>query len=208
MGNNHLTANFYRREDTVQIAKELLGKLLVTNFNGIRTSGRITETEAYKAPEDKACHAYLNRNTHRTKTMFMAGGVAYIYLCYGIHHLFNIVTGPEGVAHAVLIRAIEPVEGIPIMQNRRGAMAVKPQLTAGPGVMSRALGLHKQYDALSLHADDSLFWIEDAPLLPSSKVVATPRIGIDYAEECIDWPWRFYERDNRWVSKHRKPANT
>jgi DNA-3-methyladenine glycosylase len=204
MGNNRLKANFYRREDTVQIAKELLGKLLVTNFNGIRTSGRITETEAYKAPEDKACHAYLNRNTKRTKTMFMAGGVVYIYLCYGIHHLFNIVTGPEGSAHAVLIRAVEPMEGLAVMQERRGFTSVKPQLTAGPGVMSKAFGLHKQYDALSLHADDSMFWIEDANSLSSQQIVATPRIGIDYAEESIDWPWRFYERDSRWVSKYRK----
>jgi len=201
---NRLTTDFFQREDTVQIAKELLGKLLVTNFNGIRTSGRITETEAYKAPEDKACHAYLNRNTKRTKTMFLAGGVAYIYLCYGIHHLFNVVTGPVGSAHAVLIRAIEPVDGITIMQERRGGMAVKPQLTAGPGVMSKALALHKQYDALSLCMSDSLFWIEAEAVLPPNQIVATPRIGIDYAEESIDWPWRFYENGNRWVSKRRK----
>lgn len=204
MENDRLNADFYRREDTVQIAKELLGKLLVTNFNGMITSGRITETEAYKAPEDKACHAYLNRNTKRTKTMFMAGGVAYIYLCYGIHHLFNVVTGPAGAAHAVLIRAIEPVDGIALMQQRRGLAAFKPQLSAGPGVMSKALGLYKQYDAISLHAEDSPIWIADAPVLSEERVVASPRIGIDYAEECIDWPWRFYERDNPWVSKSRK----
>lgn len=204
MTNNRLKANFYRREDTVQIAKELLGKLLVTNFNGIRTSGRITETEAYKAPEDKACHAYLNKNTKRTKTMFLAGGVAYIYLCYGIHHLFNVVTGPEGSAHAVLIRAVEPVEGLTIIQKRRGGMAVKPQLTAGPGVMSKALALHKHYDALSLHEDNSLFWIENAKSLAPNQIIASPRIGIDYAEECVDWPWRFHINGNRWVSKRRK----
>ncbi|PSR11546.1 MAG: DNA-3-methyladenine glycosylase [Bacteroidetes bacterium] len=198
-----LTAAFFRREDTVQIAKDLLGKVIVTEFNGLCTSGRIVETEAYRAPEDKACHAYLNRNTNRTKTMFLAGGVAYIYLCYGIHHLFNVVTGPVGAAHAVLVRAVEPVSGLAIMQERRGLSHAKPQLTAGPGVMSRALGLHRQYDGISLVAATSPVWIEDQPILAEEKISAGPRIGIGYAEECISWPWRFYERNNQWVSKPR-----
>ncbi|WP_367392779.1 DNA-3-methyladenine glycosylase [Lewinella sp. LCG006] len=199
-----LSAGFYRREDTVQIAKELLGKVIITEFNGLRTSARIVETEAYKAPEDKACHAYLNRNTKRTSTMFLPGGVAYIYLCYGIHHLFNVVTGPEGAAHAVLIRAVEPITGIETMLQRRGLEKLKPQLSAGPGVMSKALGIEKQYDAISLTAPAGLIRIADAPDLADSEIIAGPRVGIDYAEECVDWPWRFYQRDSRWVSKTRK----
>lgn len=199
-----LSADFYRREDTVQIAKELLGKVIITEFNGLLTSARIVETEAYKAPEDKACHAYLNRNTKRTRTMFLPGGVAYIYLCYGIHHLFNVVTGSEGAAHAVLIRAVEPLTGLATMLERRGMEKLKPQLSAGPGVMSKALGIEKQFDALSLTEPAGLIRIADAPVLNASEIIAAPRVGIDYAEECVDWPWRFYQRDSRWVSKTRK----
>lgn len=199
-----LSAEFYHREDTVQIAKELLGKVIITEFNDLLTSARIVETEAYKAPEDKACHAYLNRNTKRTSTMFLPGGVAYIYLCYGIHHLFNVVTGPEGAAHAVLIRAVEPLIGQETMLQRRGLEKLKPQLSAGPGVMSKALGIEKQYDAISLTEPAGLIRIADAPILTDAEIIAGPRIGIDYAEECVDWPWRFYQRDSLWVSKTRK----
>lgn len=198
-----LAADFYQREDTVQIAKDLLGKILITEFDGQRTAGRIVETEAYKAPEDKACHAYLNRNTKRTKTMFLPGGVAYIYLCYGIHHLFNVVTGPEGSAHAVLIRGLEPIEGVDQMMLRRKHDRLKPQLTAGPGVMSMAMGIHKRYDATSLLEPESPIWIEDAPPLDPKELKAGPRIGVDYAEECAAWPWRFYQNDCRWVSRPR-----
>lgn len=198
-----LSADFYLREDTVQIAKDLLGKVLVTTFNNQRTAGRIVETEAYKAPEDKACHAYLNRNTKRTKTMFLPGGVAYIYLCYGIHHLFNVVTGPEGAAHAVLVRGLEPMEGQDIMLERRKLDRIKPQLTAGPGVMSMAMGIHKRYDAISLTDAEGPIWIEDAPNLAADNIQAGPRIGIDYAEECAAWPWRFFQKDSRWVSRPR-----
>lgn len=198
-----LSADFYLREDTVQIAKDLLGKVLVTTFNNQRTAGRIVETEAYKAPEDKACHAYLNRNTKRTKTMFLPGGVAYIYLCYGIHHLFNVVTGPEGAAHAVLVRGLEPMEGQDIMLERRKLDRIKPQLTAGPGVMSVAMGIHKRYDAISLTDAEGPIWIEDAPNLAADNIQAGPRIGIDYAEECAAWPWRFFQKDSRWVSRPR-----
>lgn len=202
LDHNILDAPFYQREDTVQIARDLLGKVLVTTMAGTFTTGRIVETEAYKAPEDKACHAYLNRNTKRTKTMFLAGGVAYIYLCYGIHHLFNVVTGPEGSAHAVLVRAIEPLDGIDVMIERRGLTSLKPQLTAGPGVMSQALGLHKQYDSCSLLAGkSSVYIVDDGYTLPSDMVYAGPRIGIDYAEECVDWPWRFAVYNNKWVSR-------
>lgn len=197
-----LTANFYQREDTVQLARELLGCHLVTRIDGQHTAGRIVETEAYKAPEDKACHAYLNRNTRRTRTMFLPGGVAYIYLCYGIHHLFNVVTGPAGAAHAILVRAVEPLEGMELMRARRGHDKIGKRLTAGPGTLSQALGLHKDFDGASLTAPDSLIWIENAPApIPAHDIVSAPRIGVDYAEECAAWPWRFFVADSKWVSK-------
>lgn len=199
-----LTLDFYKREDTTQIAKDLLGMHLVTNFNGEKTIGRIVETEAYKAPEDKACHAYNNRRTKRTETMFLLGGSAYIYLCYGIHHLFNVVTGPENAAHAVLIRALEPVEGIDIMLRRRKMAILKPQLSAGPGVMSMAMGLNRSMDATSL-LGDQFIWIEEVNnRLTEDEIVCSPRIGVDYAEECAAWPWRFHIKNNTWVSKTRK----
>ena len=131
-----LPKSFYTRTDVVQISKDLLGKHLVTNFDGQRTVGKIVETEAYRAPDDKACHAHLNRFTKRTQVMFEEGGVAYVYLCYGIHHLFNIVTAKEGMAHAILVRGIEPVENVELMMERRGMDKLKTQLTAGPGVLS------------------------------------------------------------------------
>lgn len=198
-----LTADFYLREDTVQIAKDLLGKILITEFDNQRTTGRIVETEAYKAPDDKACHAYQNRLTNRTKTMFLAGGVAYVYLCYGIHHLFNVVTGPEGAAHAVLIRGLEPLEGEQTMLSRRKLDRIKPQLSAGPGVMSKAMGIKTDHDGTSFLKPESTIWIEDAPALDKEEVLAGPRIGVGYAEECAAWPWRFYQKDSKWVSRPR-----
>lgn len=199
-----LNLDFYQREDVVQLSQELLGKVIVTNIDNQITSGIIVETEAYKAPEDKACHAYLNRNTNRTKVMFEAGGVAYIYLCYGIHHLFNIVTGKEGMAHAILVRGIEPIEGIQTMLDRRNMPKIKRNLTAGPGVLSKALGLTK---ALTGHAltNSSTMWIEDRGYsFTSDEIIASPRVGIDYAGEY--WknvPWRFRIKDSKWTSKHK-----
>lgn len=195
-----LTKDFFQREDTVQIAKDLLGKHLVTNFEGQITIGRVTETEAYKAPEDKACHAYNNRRTKRTETMFLEGGVAYVYLCYGIHHLFNVVTGPKESAHAVLIRAVEPVEGVELMMKRRKKVILKPQLSAGPGVMSEAMGIKRSMDTTSLLGDATI-WLEDASeKLLDKEIVSSPRIGVDYAEECASWLWRFYIKNSTWVS--------
>ena len=193
---------FYQRTDVVELSKELLGKVLVTEFDGSTTAGMIVETEAYRAPDDKACHAHLNRYTERTKVMFAEGGLAYVYLCYGIHHLFNVVTGQKGMAHAILIRAIEPLEGIEQMLERRGFEQLKPQLTAGPGVMSKALGIHKSMTGSSLVDPASSMYIEDRGItIPPEEIIASPRVGIDYAEECAEWPWRFRIRNNRWTSK-------
>ena len=132
-----LSEAFYRRKDVVKIAQELLGKVLVTNFGGVRTSGIIVETEAYAGATDKASHAYKSRRTARTEVMYMNGGTAYVYLCYGIHHLFNVVTNIQDEPHAILIRAIEPLEGIDAMLARRGKEVLQPLLTAGPGALSR-----------------------------------------------------------------------
>lgn len=199
---NRLPKSFYTRSDVVQISKDLLGKYLVTNFDNTKTVGKIVETEAYRAPDDKACHAHLNRFTERTKVMFEEGGVAYIYLCYGIHHLFNIVTGEKGMAHAVLVRAVEPIENIPAMLARRGMENLKPQLTSGPGIASKALGITKQWTGVSLIAADSPIWIEDRNFsVPESEIIASPRVGIDYAEECALWDWRFRIKGNKFTSK-------
>ena len=196
-----LPLEFYTREDVVAVAKELLGKELVTNFDGQLTSGIITETEAYRAPDDRACHAYNNRRTPRTEIMFHQGGCAYIYLCYGIHHLFNVVTGPKDMAHAVLIRAIEPLRGMDIMQERRGQVSkpVKTSLTTGPGAMSQALGLHYRLTGQDLMDNKSAVWIEDSAFeFKSNNIASGKRIGVDYAGVCAEWPWRFWLKNSKW----------
>lgn len=197
-----LPPSFYRQSEVVEIARELLGKYIFTRIDGRLSGGRIVETEAYRAPEDKASHAYNNRKTKRTSVMFEAGGVAYVYLCYGIHHLFNIVTGVAGEAHAVLVRAVEPTHNLPLLLKRRGFERLRPQLTAGPGVLTKALGITTDYTGISLTAPDSPIWLEEETAAgPSPNIVAAPRIGIDYAGECAHWPWRFYLDDSPYVSK-------
>lgn len=190
--NKRLPRSFFLNKDVVAISRQLLGKYLITNIDGQYTAGRIIETEAYQAEGDKACHAYNNRRTKRTEVMFWQGGTAYVYLCYGIHHLFNIVTGPKENAQAVLIRAITPIDNLPMMLERRNFTVNKPQLTAGPGVMSKALGIHRTHSGMDLCQADSKIWVEDrGTIIQSKEITASPRVGIDYAEECISWPWRF-----------------
>jgi len=192
---------FYIREDVVQISKDLLGKVLVTNFDGQLTAGKIVETEAYRAPDDKACHAYQNLHTKRTATMFKEGGIAYVYLCYGIHHLFNVVTAKDGMAHAILIRAIEPLDNTALMLHRRNKTKVNRQLTGGPGVMSKALGITTAYTGISLLSDESPIWIEDRGIeIADENVIASPRVGVDYAEEGALWNWRFRIVDSKFTS--------
>ncbi|MEM1120969.1 MAG: DNA-3-methyladenine glycosylase [Bacteroidota bacterium] len=196
-----LPKSFYTRQDVVQISKDLLGKVIVTNFANQRTAGKIVETEAYRAPDDKACHAYNNRLTERTKIMFAEGGTAYVYLCYGIHHLFNVVTATEGVAHAVLIRAVEPLENVALMLERRNKTKINRQLTGGPGVMSKALGITTAFTGISLLEPNSPVWLEDRGFLIEEKdIIASPRVGVDYAEECALWDWRFRIKDSKWTS--------
>lgn len=193
-----LSLSFYQDEDVVGISKALLGKHLYSFFDGQLTAGRIVETEAYKGPEDKASHAFGNRRTQRTETMFQAGGVAYVYLIYGIHQMFNVVTGPAEVPHAVLIRGIEPLEGIDIMLERRQRPQLEFKLTAGPGSLAKAMGFHKRQSGTSLLGDQ--IWIEDQPILPDRDIIESPRVGIDYAEEWIAMPWRFRMKGSKWTS--------
>jgi len=174
---------------------------LCTRIGGIYTAGKIVETEAYRAPEDKASHAYQNRRTKRTETIFSPGGVAYIYLCYGIHHLFNIVTGQKDQAHAILIRGIEPVEGIEHMLSRRKMTKIQPRISNGPGILSKALGITTKLDGQALYTKDQI-WIEKGKnVVSDAEIVASPRVGVDYAEECAEWPWRFRIKGNPYCSR-------
>jgi DNA-3-methyladenine glycosylase len=194
-----LPPDFYQRPNVVKIARELLGKALFTNIDGVITGGLIVETEAYSWKE-KGCHAYSGRKTQRNAIMFSKGGFAYVYLCYGMHHLFNVVTNVEGVADAVLIRALEPIAGIPEMQIRRGNLQSQFHLTSGPGKLSKALGIDRSMNGKSLL--DNEVWIEDVGRkIASVNIEASARIGIDYAEEDAKLPWRFTIRENAWVSK-------
>lgn len=202
-----LPLSFYQQPDVLAISKALLGKVLVSNFQGKITAGIIVETEAYCGPTDKASHAYNNRRTARTETMFAAGGVAYVYLCYGIHHLFNIVTGVADVPHAVLLRALEPLDGIEIMRQRRKQKLLKPNLTGGPGVLTQALGITTKHDGEPLTGGK--IWIEDRGIkIPVRKIQAAPRVGIAYAQEFVDKPWRFFIKDNPWVSTYNARKQT
>ncbi len=190
---------FYLEKNVLKVAKALLGKVLVTEIEGVRTSGRIVETEAYNGAADRASHAFNNRRTQRTEIMFGEGGAAYVYLCYGIHHLFNVVTNLQEVPHAVLVRGLEPLEGIPDMLHRTGKQRVDYTLTAGPGSLSRALGISTALTGQSLLG--SRIWIEDAPAIPPKDIVAGTRVGVAYAMEDAYLPYRFWIRGNKWVSK-------
>lgn len=198
-----LTSEWYQIQDVTLAAKRLLGKVVVTEFNGLRTSGIIVETEAYNGIYDKACHAFGNRRTPRTEVMYAGGGVAYVYLCYGIHHLFNVVTNRKGVPDAVLIRAIEPLEGIEIMLERRKMPQLKRTLTSGPGVLSSAMGISTCSSGAALSKESGI-WIEDHGITYSeNELQAGPRIGVAYAEEHALLPWRFSVKKNPWVSSSK-----
>lgn len=196
-----LQKDFYLPDDVVQIAKDLLGKFLITEIEGERTVGKIVETEAYRAPEDKASHAYSNRRTPRTEVMFAEGGTAYVYICYGIHHLFNVVTNVAGIPHAVLIRAIEPVENVELMLLRRGMEILKPKLTAGPGALAQAMGITTIYSGIDLTSENSPIWLEDRKVIvEEQEIIASPRVGLSTAAEWTPIPWRFRVRDSIWTS--------
>ena len=203
MKNNYkkLEREFFLRDDVVEISKNLLGKILITKFNNVQTSGMIVETEAYRAPEDKASHAYNNRKTARTEVMYNIGGTVYVYLIYGMYHLFNIVTAEEGLPHAVLIRAIEPLENTDLMQNRRKVEKLTPNLTSGPGKLTIALGINGKHNGLDLCNNDEVYIEDRGILIRDDNMIAGPRVGVSYAEECADWPYRFRIKKNNCPSK-------
>lgn len=195
-----LPLSYYLQEDVVSLSKDLLGKFLFTNIHdeGI-TGGMIVETEAYAGAIDKASHAHGNRMTNRTKVMYEEGGVAYVYFIYGMYNLFNIITNSHGIAHAILIRAIEPAEGIDIMLRRRKMDALKRNLTAGPGTLTQALGITREQNGISLLEDT--IWLEDRGVhIKEKDVIASPRVGVAYAEEHAELPWRFRIKGNKWTS--------
>jgi DNA-3-methyladenine glycosylase len=195
-----LPLSFYQRNDVVQIAKELLGKILVTKWDGIETSGRIVEVEAYNGVIDKASHASGGRRTNRNEVMYGKGGMAYVYLCYGIHHLFNVVTNEMETPHAILIRALEPLKGIDTMLKRTSKKKLDYTLTRGPGNVSKALGIFfKKHSGLSLLSKD-LFIAEDDFALNKRDMAASPRMGVDYAGDDAKLPYRFYIKGNPFVS--------
>lgn len=195
-----LPHSFYKRNDVVQVSRELIGKRLCTCINDVKTSGIIVETEAYNGRTDAACHAYPDVRTKRTETLYGPPGKAYIYLCYGIHHLFNIVTNTEGKADAILIRAIEPDSGIDVMLDRRGIAKLKPQISNGPGKLSQALGITTKLDKTDL--SENVIWVEEGKSsIAEEQINASPRIGVDYAGEDAKLPWRFTLKSSKWLSK-------
>jgi len=196
---SRLAVSFYERADVLQVAKELIGKVIVTHFNKTLTAARIVEKEAYKGVTDKASHAYNNRRTARTEVMFGNPAFCYVYLCYGIHHLFNVVTNTEENPHAVLIRAIEPVSGIDQMLLRTGKIKFDHTLTKGPGNVSKALGIFTAHSGWNLLSDE-IFIADDGKKYTSADIIATPRIGVDYAAEDALLPYRFVVKDNPFVS--------
>jgi DNA-3-methyladenine glycosylase len=194
-----LPREFYTRSNVVTVARELLGKLLVVPAaRGRRVSGKIVEVEAYRGPHDRAAHSYGGRRTKRTETMYGVGGTAYVFFVYGMYYQFNVVTGAAETPHAVLIRAVEPVEGIEQMRKRRQGQP-DHNLSNGPGKLCIALGIDRQLDAADLLGHT--VWIEDGEKIPRSQIAAGPRVGIDYAEDWVDKPWRFWIRDNACVSR-------
>lgn len=194
-----LPADFYQGKNVVRIAQQLIGKALFTNVGGVVTGGIIVETEAYSWKE-RGSHAYAARKTPRNAIMFEKGGHTYVYLCYGMHYLFNVVTNVAGTADAVLIRALEPLTGMEEMKLRRGNSVKIHHLTSGPGKLSKAMGINRALNGKFLL--DSEVWIEDVGKKIAKKdIEAGPRIGIDYAGEDAELPWRFSLRGNRWVSR-------
>lgn len=184
---------YFLQDDVVFIARDLIGKYLYTEFGHGKCGGIITETEAYRGVTDKASHAYGNRYTARTEVMYRQGGLAYVYLCYGIHSLFNIVTAAEGTPHAVLIRGIYPQTGIDLMKERTAKEKITYRQTNGPGKLSKALGIHYSHSGMQLN---DTIWLEESNYKPQSdEIVATPRIGVDYAEEDSLLPYRFLLKD-------------
>ncbi len=192
MRGTKLKPTYYQQKEVVQLAKDLIGKCLVTNLEGSLTWGLITETEAYEGVTDKASHAYNGRRTKRTETMYANGGISYVYLCYGIHALFNVVSNAQDTPHAVLIRSILPLGGLDFIYKRKGKHIHPLKIGIGPGNVSKCLGIGLQHNALNLYGET--IWLERSSTfnVPMELIQTGQRIGIDYAEEDALLPYRFW----------------
>lgn len=198
-----LPQSFYERKDVVSIARDLLGKILVTNFDDNITSGRIVETEAYIALTDKASHSFGGRRTSRNEHMYAGPATAYVYICYGMHQMFNIVTNEKEIPDAVLIRAVEPLQGIETMLQRTGKLKADFTLTRGPGNVGKALGIFKKHSGLHL-LNDKIYILDDKTILRGEQIGISKRIGVDSAGPDSLLPYRFYVRGNKYVSGKNK----
>lgn len=195
-----LSSSFYCRPEVAQIARDLIGKVLISHIDNRFCAAIIVETEAYSGMNDRACHAHNKKRTPRTETMFLPGGHAYVYLCYGLHHLFNVVTNQEGEPDAVLIRAVQPILGIEGMAERRKMKSVDFRLTKGPACLSQAMGIGRESNAQDLTKKQCI-WISENPIpFDPGEIVSSSRIGVDYAGEDALKPWRFLVKGNPWVS--------
>lgn len=194
---------FYQRSNVLLVARELLGKILISEHDGVVASGMIVEVEAYTGEKDKAAHVYGGKRTKRTETMYGEAGHAYIYFCYGIHHLINVVTNQNDIPNAVLIRALEPMEGVEVMMHRRKKFKLDQTLTRGPGSLCQALGIQYHMDGESLM--DNQIWIEDhGIIIPENEIESGPRIGVAYAQDHALLPYRYWVKGNKYVSKPPK----
>ncbi len=202
MSSARLDRKFFCRRDTLRIARELLGQLLVVpNGDGQRISGMIVETEAYLGEADKAAHSYGGGRTARNEITYAEGGHVYVFFVYGMYYQLNLVTGPVEQPHVVLVRAVEPVEGIELMRERRGPMK-DTNLTSGPGKLCIAFGIDRSLNAADLEGEQ--IWVEKYRNFKKNEIASGPRVGIDYAEDFVEMPWRFWVKGNRYVSKARK----
>jgi len=197
-----LPLSFYDRDDVILIARELLGKIIVTHFEGQTTSARIVETEAYRGITDKASHSYGHRRTARNEHMYSAAGTSYVYICYGMHRMFNIVTNKKDIPDAVLIRAVEPVKGTDIMSKRTGKNITDKTLTRGPGNVGKALGIDKHHSGLLL-LDEEIYLLDDGKIIATEKIGVSKRIGVESAGADGLLPFRFYIKGNPYVSGKR-----
>lgn len=194
-----LPVQFYERDNVVQIARELLGKILITKFEGIVTSGVIVETEAYIGLTDKASHSYNGKRTTRNEYMYAQAGIIYVYICYGMHHLFNVVTNKKDMPDAVLIRAVEPLQGIDTMLQRTGKLKLDYTLTKGPGNVGKALGISKNHSGLNL-LGNKIFIADGNKVFKESEIGASKRIGVESAGAAALYPYRFFVKGNKYVS--------
>jgi DNA-3-methyladenine glycosylase len=194
-----LGIQFFERPDVIAIAKELIGKILVTRFNGVNTSGRIVETEAYIGLTDRASHSFGGKRTARNEHMYAGAGTAYVYICYGMHHLFNVVTNVKNVPDAVLVRALEPLEGIPAMLKRTGKKRPDFTLTKGPGNVGKAMGISKAHSGLRL-SGNTVYIMDDRLVFDDKLIGSSPRIGVESAGAAALLPYRFYLKGNKYVS--------